>query len=225
MFSIKIRSPLTLALLLSKNLLKGCTDGNLVDMRKRTRRVIYKIGQRFHSFIVINVAPDIVSKCGHVRTAWECLCDCGKKFIVTTKKIQQGTRKSCGCLSTSSWYKKMSSEEVVAGSKYNHYQASARRRKITWNLNKKEFLDLIFKKCNYCGSEPSLETKASIHTAKINGVDRVDSNGPYSLDNCVTCCRQCNCAKGSMSLEDFLGWIDRLKKYENCSNIRHSLSS
>jgi 5-methylcytosine-specific restriction endonuclease McrA len=160
---------------------------------------------------------------GRYRTAWKCLCDCGKKFVLTTKKIQQGTRKSCGCLSTSSWYKKMTPEHVVGGSKHGHYKASARRRNISWQLTKKEFLDLIFKNCHYCGSEPSLVAKASIHTAKVNGVDRVDSNKAYSLDNCVTCCRQCNCAKGAMSLEEFLKWIERLKKYENSSNIGHPL--
>ena len=118
----------------------------------------------------------------------------------------------------------MTPEHVVGGSKYGHYRASARRRNILWNLSKQEFLDLIFKNCHYCGSEPSLKAKASIHVAKVNGVDRIDSNGPYSADNCVTCCQQCNCAKGSMTLEGFLKWIERLKNYENRSDIGHPLS-
>lgn len=193
-------------------------------MRKRIRRITYEIGQRFHHFIILNIAPDVITKSGLVRTAWECQCDCGRKFTCTTKKIQQGTRKSCGCMSTSSWYHKVPAHEVVGNSKYGHYKTSAKRRHVRWELTKKEFLDLIFKNCHYCGSEPLLVAKASIHTAKVNGVDRVDSKGAYSLSNCVTCCQQCNCAKGALTVEEFLKWIERLKKYENSSNIGYPLS-
>ena len=32
------------------------------------------------------------------RTAYNCLCDCGNKIIVTTDKLVSGKTKSCGCL-------------------------------------------------------------------------------------------------------------------------------
>lgn len=194
-------------------------------MGKYPRRIKYEIGQKYHAFIITGEAPRQVTKTGRTYTCWECMCDCGVKFVTTTKQIQKGVRKSCGCLSKSNRYKKMPSEQVVGGSKYNHYTACAARRGIPWHLTKKDFIDIIFKNCYYCGSKPSLVTKTSVHVAKVNGVDRMDSKGPYSISNCVTCCRQCNCAKGSMPLEDFLAWIERLKKYESSSDIGHTLSS
>lgn len=184
-------------------------------MRKYPRRIKYEIGQRYHWFIIINEAPNKISKIGRTYTCWECLCDCGNKFIATTKQIQKGIRKSCGCMSVSNRYKRMSSEEVVGTAKFNHYKSGAKRRGIPWKLTKEQFVDLIYKNCNYCGLEPSLISKSSKHVAKVNGVDRIDSDGEYILSNCVTCCKSCNCAKGDMPLQEFLLWIERLKKYEN----------
>ena len=40
---------------------------------------------------------------------------------------------------------------------------------------------------------------------------RLDNYKGYTIDNCVSCCKICNRAKGSLPLETFQKWIERLK--------------
>jgi hypothetical protein len=48
-------------------------------------------GRRFGHLLVIKEAPIV-----NARTRWECVCDCGKKRIVTTDALQRGATKGCG---------------------------------------------------------------------------------------------------------------------------------
>lgn len=45
------------------------------------------------------------------------------------------------------------------------------------------------------------------HEILYNGIDRIDNSKGYNLDNCVTCCTQCNTAKMQETEEDFKKWI------------------
>lgn len=47
---------------------------------------------------VIKQTDDYIDKNGIHRSAWECICDCGKIKNVTTTCLKQGIVKSCGCL-------------------------------------------------------------------------------------------------------------------------------
>lgn len=49
-------------------------------------------GQRFGKLVVLAPAENIGS-----RTAWLCKCDCGKEATVTTRRLRDGHRTSCGC--------------------------------------------------------------------------------------------------------------------------------
>ena len=51
------------------------------------------IGQKFGKLTVLAQAPNQGK-----LTAWECKCECGEKCIATTKRLRNGTKKSCGCL-------------------------------------------------------------------------------------------------------------------------------
>lgn len=72
---------------------------------------------------------------------------------------------------------------------------------LVWHENNKE--------CAYCGSN---------FLGTGHGVDRVDSNKNYSLDNIAACCRYCNVAKASLTLEQFKTLITRI--YERLINKR-----
>jgi len=47
-----------------------------------------------------------------------------------------------------------------------------------------------------------------------NGIDRIDSDGGYTPDNIVACCKKCNIAKSDMTTDDFLAWIRRISLYQ-----------
>jgi 5-methylcytosine-specific restriction endonuclease McrA len=45
---------------------------------------------------------------------------------------------------------------------------------------------------------------------KYNGIDRVNNLGPYSLNNCVTCCKYCNRCKYDMTISEFKQYIKKI---------------
>jgi len=73
-----------------------------------------------------------------------------------------------------------------------NYKGSATRRNITWNLSDKQALYLYKQKCHYCA-----------YNCSVNGIDRINSNGVYDIDNCVSCCKRCNIMKNVYSINDF----------------------
>lgn len=186
-------------------------------MKDKRKRIKYEIGQRYHGFTIISEAPNKRSANGRPYTCWTCKCDCGNTFVTTTKQIQKGVRKSCGCKSQGNRFKKLDSKHVIGNYKFRHYVASAERRGLKWNLSVAVYCGIIYSKCHYCDIEPMNQVTLKSHVVLVNGVDRKDNNIGYLEENCVPCCIVCNRAKGTMSYEDFMKWIRRLKN-ENSSN-------
>ena len=54
-------------------------------------------GQRFGQLTVIGPAENISN-----RTAWKCLCGCGRETVVKTCRLRNGHAVSCGCTETGS---------------------------------------------------------------------------------------------------------------------------
>jgi 5-methylcytosine-specific restriction endonuclease McrA len=157
------------------------------------------------------------------------LCDCGNIKSINPIKVfgKNASTKSCGCLKKENG--------IILGTKYNNvvnvsiertkkeayykYCSGAKKRNYAFELSFEKFISLVTDNCHYCCSEPSLKQKLvinKIHENPIflrNGVDRMNNNLGYTLDNCVTCCNICNRAKNNMEYKDFKIWIENLKKY------------
>lgn len=70
--------------------------------------------------------------------------------------------------------------------KFTQFKASLKHRDIESSLTFNNFVALFRKsECFYCGGEST-------------GLDRLDNNIGYSIDNCVPCCRTCNRVKGDI---------------------------
>jgi len=46
-----------------------------------------------------------------------------------------------------------------------------------------------------------------------NGIDRIDSSKGYTIDNCVSCCTECNYAKHEMSVDEYKSFIQRVYNF------------
>ncbi len=161
---------------------------------------------------------------------WNCKCKlCGKLFFMRADSLLRKTRffeKNCGCS-----FRKGRHLSEEKGKKslieriYKTYKENARKRSLSWELNLNQVESLINKKCHYCGVDKFSEIRSSNGYYKLshNGIDRVDNKGGYNIFNCVTCCKICNYAKRSMTVDEFMGWIGRLVKNReplSCCDIK-----
>lgn len=78
-------------------------------------------------------------------------------------------------------------------------------------------MKVVFKKCHYCNIEPFVSTKIINNNGAehflYNGIDRIDNNKGYVLNNVVPCCKQCNFAKYIQTYDEFKNYIKRLVEY------------
>jgi len=147
---------------------------------------------------------------GDGGSRWSCKCDCGRISVIAGDELLFGEQKSCGkCEFTNP----LSRKQSATNSLFYSYQKNAAARKVSFLLTREQFDFLIYQPCKYCGAKPRNELfmgkRAGIFL--YNGIDRKDNEQNYTVENCVSCCKQCNFAKRSMSYEQFLAWIHTLR--------------
>lgn len=157
---------------------------------------------------------------------WNCLCDCGNYTKVSTASLnrKKNPTRSCGCYRNEQirknkpWNLKPNGD-ANTWSLYLTYKRSSKKRNIKFNIEYDDFRILIKKDCSYCGVEPSqIHKKPETNGSCIyNGLDRVDSNKGYFIENVVTCCKTCNYSKRLMTKQEFKDWICRV--YEHFARI------
>lgn len=99
---------------------------------------------------------------------------------------------------------------------FQQMRSTAKKRKIEFGLTRGEVETLTKQVCHYCGQEPaqvmhSGESRRGDYT--YNGLDRMDNHRGYVSDNVVSCCGQCNWAKGKMSYDEYINLIKRSYNY------------
>ena len=112
------------------------------------------------------------------------------------------------------------------------YKTSAKKQERKFLLTIEEFKILTTSSCHYCGSQPTLikctnpyneNRKSHWGDYAYNGIDRVDNNEGYTLENCITCCYICNRAKNNMSYNEFINYTKRIYNYlttKDNNNVR-----
>lgn len=91
-------------------------------------------------------------------------------------------------------------------SQYTEYKKNAFIRNLEFAINYDNYVSIVKNECNYCGI---LQEKG------INGIDRVDSNIGYTLENCVSCCKTCNYMKRNLPVDIFIKKIEHILVYQN----------
>jgi len=95
------------------------------------------------------------------------------------------------------------------------YKYKAKKQRLIWNITEEQFAELTKKNCYYCGVKPNQVTKVGRGRKcngdyVYNGLDRIDNNKDYTIDNVVPCCNQCNTAKNNLTLQEFKNWVARI---------------
>ena len=169
-------------------------------------KLIDETGNRFGRWIVLERGPNAIPR----GVKWICKCDCGNIKAVLGRSLRGGVSKSCGCL-----HKELESLPYGRAS-FNtllrNYKRNARNRNLVWELSDKDFEALTNSNCYWCGSPPNKSSSNSSGgktngSYKYNGIDRLNNNKGYLIENCVACCEKCNRAKFKMEPEEFSDWI------------------
>ena len=122
---------------------------------------------------------------------------------------------------TNKIYERFTASESQLNINYSNYKSKCKSKNWIFNLNKEEFKNLVFNNCHYCNQEPNqfrmdrCKYKRNMDSAFLmNGIDRLDSSIGYNLENCVSCCEDCNKAKRNLSYDQFLDLIKRIYEFK-----------
>lgn len=168
-------------------------------------------GKRF-GLVVVKEVSHIDSK---YKVWWVVFCDCGKNFISRSNNLIRGQVKSCGCS------KRKGGGERGFNQLYAKYRWRAEQLKIPFTLTKEEFRELVTSPCYYCGVLPAQKvyldgvrgyTKEYIDYCQFiyNGIDQIEHSRGYTRLNCFPCCKVCNFAKSTKTLDEFIRWVIRM---------------
>lgn len=145
-------------------------------------------------------------------------CKCGKEKTICINNVRCGNSICCG-LSPCRGKERKKNEEVGYKAIMYVYKKHAKDRGLSFELEYSYFKMLTQQNCHYCGVKPlQIYQLKNPKTGKIrsgvpilyNGVDRIDSNHGYHVDNVVSCCKVCNRAKMDLPLEEFKLWIKKI---------------
>jgi hypothetical protein len=154
---------------------------------------------------------------------WKCACSCGNASIQCTTNLNQGKVVSCGCFKAEISSINLKNIPIVKFQRgvasfnvlFSQYRMGAKRRGIEFLLTKEQFKIFTEGNCFYCDRSPlsSISRRRVNGSYKYNGIDRKDSDGSYTYDNCLSCCGTCNKMKMNLSYHTFLEQIKKI--YEN----------
>ncbi len=150
---------------------------------------------------------------------WICICDCGNKTTTRGNTLRSGQCKSCGKCDV---YAKPS---VDAPQKrlWQSILTGAKSRNLSLEMTYEDFIVKSIDACFYCGMMPydkhyaySKRRKRGIDHdifAVFNGLDRINSDEGYTIDNTVSCCIMCNRMKSDFKIGDFMNKVKEIYEH------------
>lgn len=164
---------------------------------------------------------------GTIKIYYLCACQCGVERWHHRNTLETGHSVSCA---KCRWLGICPPGQTAPRRLLRNYKRKAHDRNLAWNLSEEEFFFLVTASCHYCGLPPSNVCKARSGTRShsadyvreeyvYSGIDRKDNSTGYEIDNCVSCCRDCNHAKHTKPYDVFKAWIDRVMKFQETARI------
>lgn len=167
--------------------------------KKYANNFIDKTGQIIGNWVVLKRIERIQRR----DPIWLCKCKlCDQEKEVSGNSLRNGS-KSCGC-----WKHYIKPPPVINVTPVQaktttiraRYRNEAIRRNLEFSLSKEQFFDIIMKECFYCSKiGQNCQKMQNGESFYYNGIDRVDNNKGYLLENCVPCCKKCNVNKKSIT--------------------------
>lgn len=189
-----------------------------------TPTVINLMGKRFGKLTVIEFAGTESHTGRSVKRArWVCRCDCGNMTTIDSTVLRRGKVVGCGKCRTNVVNQHGSYDLRTYDSSFNEFfrtvKNSAKIRNLVFDLTEQDVRKISKQNCSYCGCPPhkSKRVRNRFSSGYIyNGIDRVDNNQGYILENCVPCCEICNRMKLKLGVQDFKDHINQIYNHWAC---------
>jgi len=82
---------------------------------------------------------------------------------------------------------------------FSAYKSDAKHRSLSRNIDLEQFTRLVHDDCVYCGKSATSEVP--------NGIDRIDNDLGYEVENVQSCCRICNTMKSNLPEKGFFSHV------------------
>lgn len=139
---------------------------------------------------------------------WSCLCGCGSIINASTNDLLVDGVTHCdadaSCNVERHIEQPMPNYTTAIRKRYASYALKAYAAGMHFSLSEEGFVSFLLGDCVYCGEQ-------SVNAC--NGIDRIDSDGGYDIENCVSCCKWCNWAKRDRSYDAFIKWLETITTF------------
>lgn len=183
------------------------------------------VGDVFGALTVVEILPSqkyYHPKSGSTshRRVVKVRCACGREWITTAHFLRR--RKGHACKNCAYKSRPQSTQKFTAEERMYRMTIVTRANKagIPVYLSQQEYIEIARRDCHYCGEKPRSKLwesrnriLANRDPIELNGIDRKNSDGPYSVDNCVACCKTCNFMKHDCEYEEFLSHVQRVANH------------
>ena len=137
------------------------------------------------------------------RKHFKVMClNCNNVLIVRKDRLKEQPQCCINCANIR--------QKEIADSKYlkerpykkvfQSYKSNAKSRNLDFKLSYEEFKVLLLKNCYYCDDVSQ-------------GVDRINNNQGYTVENSVSCCTTCNFMKNTHTLGNFIQHIEKIHSH------------
>lgn len=174
------------------------------------------VNKQYNYFKVLEIVYNPLNN-KHTRKLAKCQCNCGNIFEarIDSLNVRKGCR-LCG-IKYGGENRILLDNEAAKRTYFSSYRNNAKTRNLTFLLIREEFDNIISQNCYWCGDSPKisnylLNIKPHITNFYCNGIDRLDNNLGYTIENCVPCCTNCNMMKKTLSSIDFIDKIIKIYK-------------
>lgn len=179
------------------------------------------IGKRFGKLTVVSFSHLKTFPYGKRSPYFNVICDCGVNKQIQRNNLFNEKMKtiSCGCHKRELTRIRHSKTRTIENTIKNFYTIYKREEKKSikgFDLTIEDFQNLVSQNCHYCKSEPPIRECASKIGVPIlcNGIDRVNSDLGYILENCVLCCSTCNYMKHILKVQNFKDHIAKIATFQ-----------